>query len=124
MQESNIIERAHNKGVHTRISSIAQKPAQQQVKHHLLQQDERQIEISILKESLDSLFTSSLLFDEQSILEIITALAQLTMSNTQGDDFGLRRLCETTLVNISRLQIFWNSLVAHFQLLLQAKEPR
>jgi hypothetical protein len=84
------------------------------VKQQLMMQEERQVEITILRESLDSLFTSSLLFDEQSILEIITALAQLTMSNAQSDDFGLKRLCESTLVNISRLDIFWNSLAAHF----------
>jgi hypothetical protein len=43
---------------------------------------------------------------------------------TGGDlqDFGLRRLAETSLVNVSRIDIFWNSLMAHFQLLTQFKD--
>lgn len=74
-------------------------------------------------DSLNSLFTSSLLFDEQSLAELVCALAQLTVTKLQdsngGDlqDFGLRRLLETSLVNVSRIDIFWKILIAHFEIL-------
>jgi len=37
-------------------------------------------------------------------------------------DFGLRRLIETALVNISRIDVFWKILIAHFEILLQSKD--
>ncbi len=86
----------------------------------------------ILQDSLDSLFTSSLLFEQQSLTELITALGQLTVNvldnKTKGassktetevlaniNTFGITRLVETALVNISRIEMIWKVLVSsHF----------
>ena len=93
--------------------------------------DERSVDIMILQDSLNSLFTSSLLFDEQSLAELICALAQLTVTKLQDtsnsdylQDFGLKKLIETSLVNVSRIDIFWKSIVAHFDMLAGSKDPR
>ena len=37
-------------------------------------------------------------------------------------DFGLRRLIETALVNVSRIDIFWKIIMAHFEILGQSKD--
>jgi hypothetical protein len=41
-------------------------------------------DLQILQESFDSLFTSSILFDQQSLAELITALGQLTVGVLEG----------------------------------------
>jgi hypothetical protein len=38
-------------------------------------------------------------------------------------DFGLRRLLETSIVNVSRIEVFWKIVVAHFEILYQIKNP-
>ena len=38
-------------------------------------------------------------------------------------DFGIKRLVETALVNVSRIDIFWKLIVAHFEILYQLKNP-
>jgi len=47
-------------------------------------------------------------------------------SSTQGyiSDFGLRRLVETSLVNICRVEVFWKIIVAHLEMLAQSKDPQ
>ena len=96
----------------------------------------------MLQESFDSLFTSTLLFDMQSLAELICALAQLTvgvlenfqtpMFSTQQNaraasteseilaqinTFAMSRLVETALVNVSRIDNIWKIIVAHFDIL-------
>lgn len=86
------------------------------------------MEIQILLDSINSLFTSSLLFDEQSLQELICSLAQLTVTKLQdvngGEilDFGLRRLVETALVNVGRIDICWKIIIAHLEILQQSKD--
>lgn len=86
------------------------------------------MEIQILLDSINSLFTSSLLFDEQSLQELICSLAQLTVTKLQdvngGEilDFGLRRLIETALVNVGRIDICWKIIIAHLEILQQSKD--
>lgn len=97
-------------------------------------------ELHMLQESFDSLFTSTLLFDMQSLAELICALAQLTVgvlehfhspmfSNpnarvsteseilAQINTFAMSRLVETALVNVSRIDNIWKIIVAHFDIL-------
>ena len=41
-------------------------------------------DLQILQDSFDTLFTSSLLFDQQSLTELVAALAQLTVGVLEG----------------------------------------
>jgi hypothetical protein len=41
-------------------------------------------DLQILQDSFDSLFTSTILFDQQSLTELITALGQLTVVVLEG----------------------------------------
>ena len=103
-------------------------------------------DLHMLQESFDSLFTSTLLFDMQSLAELICALAQLTVGvlenfhspmfstpsqqtsanarqSTESEilqqinTFAMSRLVETALVNVSRIDNFWKIIVAHFDIL-------
>ena len=64
------------------MQKIGYKP-QPQIVQPVHPTDERAVDIMILQDSLNSLFTSSLLFDEQSLAELICALAQLTVTKLQ-----------------------------------------
>ena len=106
-----------------------------------LSRTELMTDFNMLQDSFDSLFTSTLLFDNQSITELICALAQLTvgvlenlnpLSLTQSqrstaaaegeilaqiNTFAMSRLVETALVNVSRIDNIWKIIVAHFDIL-------
>ena len=91
-----------------------------------------------MHDNFDSLFSSTLLIDIQSLAELICALAQLTVGvlenfssptfmprsqATEGEilaqinTFAMTRLVETALVNVSRIESIWKIIVAHFDIL-------
>ena len=104
-----------------------------------VKQDPLITDLKMLQDSFDSLFTSTLLFDMQSLAELICALAQLTVgvlenlnqpmfsqnqrSTAEGEilahinTFAMSRLVETALVNVSRIDNIWKIIVAHFDIL-------
>lgn len=88
MQDMNVIERSLNKAGsrHIRISSMLKPSIKSQTP--VVSEDERTVDLMILLDSVNSLFTSSLLFDEQSLAELVCALAQLMMTKMSDAQSG------------------------------------
>jgi hypothetical protein len=96
-------------------------------------------ELSQLKDSIDMLFANTLLFDGQTLSLMTCALSQLAVgvldsikcgigsndieivSSLNLNMFAISRLVETVLVNVSRWEHFWKTLVAHFDFLAKSR---
>eukprot|EP00698_Gefionella_okellyi_P007295 TRINITY_DN1772_c0_g1_i1.p1 TRINITY_DN1772_c0_g1~~TRINITY_DN1772_c0_g1_i1.p1 ORF type:complete len:1448 (+),score=361.17 TRINITY_DN1772_c0_g1_i1:50-4393(+) len=85
-------------------------------------------ELNILSAALAQLFNSTPFLDEQAILHLIEALGQLTRTSLDSaitarvirqlgppELFGVGKLVDTALKNVSRIMIFWDHIHAQLQ---------
>ena len=89
-------------------------------------------ELQILKSALESLFNSSSMWPNTSLVEFISALGQLTlefMESLISNDktmsatkiFGLEKLIIVTLANINRVTVIWEMVAAYLDCICNSK---
>ncbi|KAM3135820.1 hypothetical protein pb186bvf_012073 [Paramecium bursaria] len=97
-------------------------------KNQSQEEQTKQVDISILFQSLDQLFTQSQTYGNEHLLTVMDAINQITIESLEANDseqkrkfqdskiklFSLQKLIDLIKNNLQRLDIFWEVIMAHF----------
>lgn len=89
-------------------------------------------DIQILSSALDTLFSNSVLLSDATLLNLLTALGQLTLEymetfassekkNKDGNTFGLEKMMIVATKNLSRSTLYWDIVSPHLNFICNSK---
>ena len=91
-------------------------------------------DIQILSSALDTLFSNSVLLNDATLLNLLTALGQLTLEymetfatadkkNKDGNTFGLEKMMVVACKNLPRSTLYWDIVSPHLSFICNSKYP-